>query len=85
MTTKKLKTAVQVVCSNAILNMVSSPIGKSYDKKHKTVSQVLTLALYFGIIFRTAAFLSTCQARNSYIRIETYFFLTLSGFFVQAK
>ena len=35
---KKIKTAVQVVSPCAFWNMVSNPIDKSYEKKHKTVS-----------------------------------------------
>ena len=38
MIAKKIKTAVQVVSPCAFWNMVSSPIDKSYEKKHKTVS-----------------------------------------------
>ena len=76
MTAKKIKTAVQVVFSCAFWNMVSSPTGKSHEKK--TQNCLSTLAFYFW------DFLQNCCVKQ-FCKNWDLLFLTPSWSFLQAK
>ena len=76
MTAKKIKTAVQVVFSCAFWNMVSSPTGKSHEKK--TQNCLSTLAFYFW------DFLQNCCVKQ-FCKNWDLLFLTPSWSFLQEK